>query len=98
VNLALVGMQQDGTATAAGKVHRSSLAFSTGGAFKMAPAAGAATTLRGIRVVMMRSLTTGGSTSGLSATGAWQILTSLGGAAVGDGITVCLIRTLSDSN
>src|SRR5260370_12018286 len=30
----------------------------------------------------------GGSAIGLSATGAWQILTSLGGAAVDDGATV----------
>src|SRR5258708_33148805 len=30
----------------------------------------------------------GGSAIGLSATGAWQILTSLGGSAVGDGATV----------
>src|SRR6266478_7924533 len=35
-----------------------------------------------------------GARPGLSATGAWQILTSLGGAAVGDETSVCLIRTL----
>jgi hypothetical protein len=32
----------------------------------------------------MRSLTTGGSATGLSATGAWRILASLGGAAADD--------------
>jgi hypothetical protein len=40
----------------------------------------------------------GGSAMGLSATGAWRILTSLGGAAVGDDNSICLIRALHNSN
>src|SRR5689334_12109502 len=46
--------------------------MSTGGAFKTTPTAGAMTTLRGIRRVMMCSLITSGSTTELSATDAWH--------------------------
>jgi hypothetical protein len=35
---------------------------------------------------------------GLSATGAWRILTSLGGAAVGDETSICLTGTLHNLN
>ena len=59
MNLALVGMQQDGTATATGIIHRMLARCEHGRA-----TAGAVTiTLRGIRAVMMCSLITGGSTT-----------------------------------
>jgi hypothetical protein len=52
--------------------------MSTGGAFKTTPTAGAVTTLRGMRLVI---LITGGSTTELSVTDAWRR------AAAGDGRT-----------
>jgi hypothetical protein len=54
-------------------------------AWKSTPTAGAVTTLRGIRVVLTRSLITGGSTTELSATDAWHR------AVVGDAPDISII-------